>query len=122
MLLRAGLKIHNCRGQCYDGAANMSGSRTGVKSHFLQREPRALFTHCYGHSLNLAVGDALKNNKVCRDALDVAFEVSKLIRFSPKRSAALHDIKVSKMTLIQIFFQLSYKFLAQLSSLKQLAQ
>ena len=80
---------------CYDGAANMSGSRTGVKSHFLQREPRALFTHCYGHSLNLAVGDALKNNKVCRDALDVAFEVSKLIRFSPKRSAALHDIKVS---------------------------
>ena len=25
----------------------------------------------------------------------MAFEVSKLIRFSPKRSAALHDIKVS---------------------------
>ena len=80
VLLRAGLKIHNCRGQCYDGAANMSGSKTGVQSHFLQREPRALFTHCYGHSLNLA---ALKNNKVCRDALDVAFEVSKLFRFSP---------------------------------------
>ena len=85
VLLRAGLKIHNCRGQCYDGAANMSGSKTGVQSHFLQREPQALFTHCYGHSLNLAVGDALKNNKVCRDALDVAFEVSKLIRFSPKQ-------------------------------------
>ena len=62
----------------------MSGSKTGVQSHFLQREPRALFTHCYGHSLSLAVGDALKSNKVCRDALDVAFEVSKLIRFSPK--------------------------------------
>ena len=84
VLLRAGLKIHNCRGQCYDGAANMSGSKTGVQSHFLQRESRALFTHCcFGHSLNLAVGDALKNNKVCRDALDVAFEVSKLIHFSP---------------------------------------
>ena len=27
MLLRAGLKIHNCRGQCYDCAANMSGSK-----------------------------------------------------------------------------------------------
>ena len=61
VLLRAGLKIHNCRSQCYDGVANMSGSKTGVQSHFLQREPRALFTHCYGHSLNL---DALKNNKV----------------------------------------------------------
>ena len=42
VLLRAGLKIHNCRGQCYDGAANMSGSKTGVQSHFLQREPQAL--------------------------------------------------------------------------------
>ena len=63
MLLRAGLKIHNCCGQCYDGAANMSGSRIGVQSHFLLREPRALFTHCYGHTLNLAVGDALINNK-----------------------------------------------------------
>ena len=67
--LRAGLKIHNCRGQCCDGAANLSGSKTGVQSHFLQRDPRALFTHCYGQSLNLAVGDALKNNKVCSDAL-----------------------------------------------------
>ena len=60
----------------------MSGSKTGVQSHFL-------------HSLNLPVGDALKNNKLCRDALDVTFGVSKLIRFSPKRSAALHYIKVS---------------------------
>ena len=37
VLLRAGLKIHNCRGQCYDGAANMSGSKTGVKSLFAKR-------------------------------------------------------------------------------------
>ena len=68
-----------------------------VSNHTFCKEIHGLCTctHCYGHSLKLAVGDALKNSKVCRDALDVAFEVSKLIRFSPKRSAALHDIKVS---------------------------
>lgn len=30
MLLRMNLPLSECRGQCYDGASNMSGSRTGV--------------------------------------------------------------------------------------------
>ena len=30
VLLRLNLKIQNCRGQCYDGASSMSGSRSGV--------------------------------------------------------------------------------------------
>ena len=47
-----------------------------------EEEPRAVLTHCYGHVLNLAVGDVMKLSKVCSDALDVAFEASKLIRFS----------------------------------------
>ena len=45
-------------------------------------------------ALNLAVADAIKQSKVCRHALDVAFEISKSIRFPPKRSAALDKIKV----------------------------
>ena len=31
---------------------------------------------------------------MCREALDIAYEVSKLIRFSPKRNAAFNRIKV----------------------------
>ena len=30
VLLRLNLSINNCRGQCYDGAANMDGARTGI--------------------------------------------------------------------------------------------
>ena len=94
VLLRMSLKMSQCRGQCYDGASNMAGSKRSVAAQLLAEEPRALLTHCYGHALNLAVGDAIKQSKVCSDALDTAFEVSKLIRFSPKRNAAFDRIKV----------------------------
>ena len=30
VLLRMNLKIENARGQCYDGAAAMAGTKTGV--------------------------------------------------------------------------------------------
>ena len=52
-----------------------------------------MYTHCYAHALNLAVGKTLKESKVCCDALDTAFEICKLINFSPKRNAAFDRIK-----------------------------
>ena len=94
VLLRMNLTMAQCRGQCYDGASNMTGSKHGVAAQLLAEEPCALLTHCYGHALNLAVADAMKQSKVCRDALDTAFEISKLIRFSPKRNAAFNRIKI----------------------------
>ena len=51
VLLRMGLSGQNCRGQCYDGANNMVGSKSGVATQIQKREPRAILTHCYGHSL-----------------------------------------------------------------------
>jgi hypothetical protein len=92
-LLRMSVNLSACRGQCYDGAANMSGSRNGVATQIMAEEKRAVYTHCYGHALNLAVGDAIKKSKICRSALESAFEITKLIKFSPKRSAALDRIK-----------------------------
>ena len=60
VLLCMSLKMSQCRGQCYDGASNMAGSKRDVAAQLLAEEPRALLTHCYGHALNLAVGDAIK--------------------------------------------------------------
>ena len=59
-LLRLNLKMKNCRGQCYDGASSMCGAKKGVAKTPRDEEPRAIFTHCYGHALNLAVGDCVK--------------------------------------------------------------
>ena len=60
VLFRMDLSISNCRGQCYDGAINMSGVRRGVATQLLTEEPHALYNHCYGHALNLAIGDTIK--------------------------------------------------------------
>ena len=84
VLLHMNLKLTQCCGQCYDGASNMVGSKNGVATQLLAKEKRAVLTHCYGHALNLAVGDSMKQSKVCRDALDTAYKISKLLRFSPK--------------------------------------
>lgn len=45
------------RGQAYDGAANMSRKFNGVCTKFKQIliEPRAFYTHCHAHLLDLAV-------------------------------------------------------------------
>ena len=82
--IRIGVKISDCRGQCYDEASNMSGIKNGVATQIAKEEKRAVYTHCYAHSLNLAVGNVIKRSKVCSDALDVAFEITKLVKFSPK--------------------------------------
>ena len=95
VLLHMNAKIADCRGQCYDGASNTRGTRKGVAAIITQEESRALYTHCYGHAMNLAVADTVKQSKVCRDALDTAFEITRLIKFSPKRNSAFDQIKLS---------------------------
>ena len=93
VLERMNLPISSCRGQCYDGASNMSGSRRGTAAQFLAIEPRALYNHCYGHALNLAVGDTIKQIRLLRDTLDTCLEMSKLLKYSPKRDAAFEALK-----------------------------
>ena len=83
VLCRMNLKVSDCRGQCYDSSSNMSGARNRVAAQMATEESHAIYTHCYCHILNLAISDALKNRKVCRDALDIAFKIIKLVKFSP---------------------------------------
>ena len=79
VLLRMNLKIENCRGQCYDGASSMSGQVSGVAKKVMDLEHRALYTHCYGHALKLAVQDSIKNIKLIQDTLNTTYEIIKKI-------------------------------------------
>ena len=71
--------------------------------HIIQVNPKALFVHCYAHSLNLAVQDTTKENPVIRDALDVTNEITKVVKGSPKREAWLEQIKSTAAGKIQRF-------------------
>ena len=42
ILLRLNLRLSRCRGQCYDGASNMTGKKNGVATEILKLEERAL--------------------------------------------------------------------------------
>ena len=77
----------------YDGASNMKGHVSGVSVQILQEESRAVYTHCYDHSLNLACQDTLQDVQIVKDALDTTFELSKLLKYSSKRKATFKAIK-----------------------------
>ena len=93
VLVACNLNVHQLRGQCYDGASVMSGLKNGVVTQIQTMEPKAIYTHCYGHALNLAAGDTIKNCLVLKKALDITFEMSKLIKYSPKRDALFTKLK-----------------------------
>ena len=61
--------------------------QAGVAKLVLDEEPRAIYTHCYGHSLNLACNDTIKQCPIIRNACDTANEITTLIKKSPRRDA-----------------------------------
>ena len=88
-VLPMNLNLSMCRAQCYDGASNMKKAAKEITAV----EPRALYLHCFEHSLNLAVADTLKGVKVMSDVLDYALEICKLLKLSPRRDAIFHKLK-----------------------------
>ena len=95
VLLRMNLKLNKCRGQCYDGCSTMTGHRNGVAVQIKEEEKRALYTCCYAHSLNLAIGDTMKNSALLKHTIDNTFELTKLVKTSPKKDSKLKEIQNS---------------------------
>jgi len=87
------LDVHRMCGQCYDGASTMSGIKSGVAKLIMDMEPSAIYTHCYGHALNLAASDTVKRCTLMKNTLDTTHEICKLVKCSPKRDALLQQIK-----------------------------
>ncbi|XP_022159917.1 zinc finger MYM-type protein 1-like [Myzus persicae] len=85
ILCRLELNIHNIRGQCFDGASNVSGIHKGMQAKTKEIEPKALFVHCQAHSLNLVTQDSMRNVEKARDLLNFIRELITFIKQSPKR-------------------------------------
>ena len=58
LLIRCEIPLQLCRGQAYDGAANMLGKRSGVAARILDENAAAILVQCFGHCLNLTLQDA----------------------------------------------------------------
>lgn len=83
-----GLPIANMCGQCYDGASNMSGAKSGCKAIIQKEAPLAMYFHCAAHRLNLAIVSsctisAFKNAESCIG------EIARFFSHSAKRQRLL---------------------------------
>ena len=103
VLMRLSLPISNAKAQCYDGFSTMVGSKKGVATIIKQSQLNCMLIHCYCHTLNLAVGDVIKNIPALKESLEDVYEFIKLIKYSPKHQAALQrkqkELKIDNLHL-----------------------
>ena len=92
-MLRLNLPTSKLRGQCYDGCSTMSGIRSGLAKRVQDEESRAVYTHCYSHSLNLAASDSIRKLKFMKSSLETTHEITKLIKLSPRRDAIFQELQ-----------------------------
>ena len=73
----------NMRGQCYDGASNMSGARSGCQAIIQKKAPQSLYFHCAAHRLNLVVV-ASCSIQVFKNVESYVGEIARFFNFSAK--------------------------------------
>ena len=87
------------RGQAYDGASNMSGQYKGCAAILRRKYPKALYSHCCSHVLNLVVVNTCDSIQV-RNLFAVMTKVYQLFDNHPKRQYTLDRFcEVSKSRL-----------------------
>jgi hypothetical protein len=58
------LTLADIVGECSDGASNMAGVHRGLAACIKTTSPVAIYIHCYGHLLNLALQDTMTEVEV----------------------------------------------------------
>lgn len=83
------LPFGNLRGQCYNGASNMSGARAGCKSIVMRQSPKATnYVHCAAHRLNLVAVSGCKL-QAFKSTEGTIGEIARFFHFSTKRQRFL---------------------------------
>ncbi|XP_076348019.1 zinc finger MYM-type protein 1-like, partial [Tachypleus tridentatus] len=92
-LAKCGIVHNACIGQCYDGAAVMSGHNSGVLERFRKEVSQAVYVHCYAHRLNLVLVDCMHNVQAVAEFFET---IQKLYKFFS--TSVVHDefLKVQK--------------------------
>nr|XP_011463568.1 PREDICTED: zinc finger MYM-type protein 1-like [Fragaria vesca subsp. vesca] len=85
------LDISNVRGQGYDNGSNMKGKHQGVQKKLLDVNPRAFYTPCGCHCLNLTLCDLAKSCEKALDFFGVLQRLYTLFAGSTKRWQILND-------------------------------
>ena len=110
-LIRMQFSLSDLRAQAFDGASNMFGKNTGVFVQIAAEQPKALSTHCQGHSLNLRIKTTMINWKANERCNGNRNRDHFLIKYSPKRENLLGSIKaeavVRRCSVKKVFLKIS---------------
>ena len=92
ILKKVGLDVNNCRGQRYDGAANMSYEAVGVQRIIKNNSTeKSIYTHCCGHNLALVICTACKLVMI-RNALGTVKDTCMMFVRGSKKMSLLRDV------------------------------
>uniref|UniRef100_A0A8C3T1M7 DUF4371 domain-containing protein n=1 Tax=Chelydra serpentina TaxID=8475 RepID=A0A8C3T1M7_CHESE len=80
-----------CIGQCYEGAAVMSGCNQGVQEKFRKEVPQAVYVPCSAHQLNSVVVDC-----VCNVQTAAEFFATIHVVYNFFSGTAVHDLFIQK--------------------------
>ena len=89
-LVSVGTDIFDFRGQGYDGAGAVAGKKRGLPAHVLRVDPKALYTHCCCHRLNLATV-ASCGEQCVRNLMTNIKEISYFFNLLAPRKNCLED-------------------------------
>lgn len=87
---KLGLNLQNIIGQCYDGAASMSGIYRDVSSRLKSKNK---IVHCYAHKFNLRLKSACCLIPEVRNCIGTVNVIFNLIKGSPKRHQIFQKIQ-----------------------------
>lgn len=90
-LVKYDVDFQDCRGQGYDGAANMSSSGAGVQGRLLADNPKAVYIHCNSHILNLCIVQACSLPAI-RNMNATVTESAAFFENSSKRQGFFEDV------------------------------
>ncbi|TVU24144.1 hypothetical protein EJB05_26545, partial [Eragrostis curvula] len=85
------LDLDNVRGQGYDNGSNMKGKHKGVQKKFLDTNPRAFYSACSRHSLNLTLCDMAKSCEKAKNFFGVIQRIYQTFAKSTKKWQILKD-------------------------------
>lgn len=86
-----GLQVSFLWDQGYDGASKMSGQMSGVQQRIRELHPRALFTHCRIHALNLVVVHGCSDVPIVRNTMGTIEKTAVFFSASTTKKKMLQD-------------------------------
>lgn len=96
-LSKLGLDPAKIVGECFDGASNVrEGKEKGLATRMKECSPLAIYVHCYGHRLNLALNDVMTEIEILRKTLGAIQALYNFIEASPKRHAIYQDVETNE--------------------------